>query len=235
MIDVQDATKVYALGDTQVEALRGVSLAVAAGETLFLGGPSGSGKSTLLHLLGCLDRPSSGQVRIAGIDTATPKDKALADFRCRNLGFIFQDFALLPVLTVHENVEYPLLLAGVRQRKARVRAILAAVGLQDHADHYPSELSGGQRQRVAIARALVNEPKLLVADEPTANLDSHTGDEIIALMLALSREQGTTVVICTHDNELLGTARRVVRLRDGQVESDQRRDRGPHNLSIAHG
>jgi len=223
MITIEALHKVYALGDTRVEALRGVSLTLQAGEILFLGGPSGSGKSTLLHLIGCLDRPTSGRVEVGGTDIATPDDDALADFRCRNLGFVFQDFNLLPVLRVQENVEYPLLLAGARQRKAQVAEALERVGLEGYARHYPSELSGGQRQRVAIARALVHAPRLLIADEPTANLDSHTGREVVNLMLSLSRENGTTVVICTHNDELLAAAPRVVLMRDGLVESDDAR------------
>ena len=224
MIEIEELHKTYALGDTKVQALRGVSLSVEAGEILFLGGPSGSGKSTLLHLIGCLDRPSAGRVRVDGMDIATPDDDALADFRARNLGFVFQDFNLLPVLRVHENVEYPLLLAGAGNRKVKVDEVLGRVGLARYARHYPSELSGGQRQRVAIARALVNAPRLLIADEPTANLDSHTGGEVIELMLALSREQGTTVVICTHNDELLANAPRVVLLRDGLIEADNSRE-----------
>lgn len=220
MIQIEHLHKTYALGDTKVEALRGVSLAVQPGEILFLGGPSGSGKSTLLHLIGCLDRPTSGRVQVGDMDISTPDDNALSDFRARNLGFVFQDFNLLPVLTVHENVEYPLLLAGDRSRKAWVTQALERVGLARYASHYPSELSGGQRQRVAIARALVHAPRLLIADEPTANLDSHTGGEVIDLMLSLSRENGTTVVICSHNDELLAAAPRVVLLRDGLVESD---------------
>ena len=226
MIEIEQLHKVYALGNTRVEALRGISLIVDDGEILFLGGPSGSGKSTLLHLIGCLDRPSSGRVRVGGMDITTPDDDALANFRARNLGFVFQNFNLLPVLKVYENVEYPLLLAGEGQRRARVEQALERVGLGRYGRHYPSELSGGQRQRVAIARALVNTPRLLIADEPTANLDSRTGGEVIDLMLALSRERGATVVICTHNDELLVNAPRVLLLRDGLIESDDIRTTG---------
>jgi putative ABC transport system ATP-binding protein len=221
MIHIEDVHKVYALGDARVNALSGVCLDVDPGEILFLGGASGSGKSTLLHLIGCLDRPTAGRVLVAGMDVATPDDDALANFRCRNLGFVFQDYSLLPVLTVRENVEYPLLLTGERHRKERVLGALGRVGLADFAHHYPNELSGGQRQRVAIARALVHSPRLLIADEPTANLDSRTGGEVIDLMLSLSHENGTTVVICTHNDTLLEAASRVVLLCDGRIVSDR--------------
>ncbi|CAI8936772.1 Uncharacterized ABC transporter ATP-binding protein TM_0352 [Methylocaldum szegediense] len=222
-IQISDLHKTYQLGESQVHALRGVSLTVKEGERLFLGGPSGSGKSTLLHIIGCLDRFDQGRIVVAGRDVASADDRALADFRARHIGFVFQNFNLLPVLTVFENVEYPLLLNGeksVKKRRGRVEAMLEAVGLLTYAKHYPNELSGGQRQRVAIARALVHHPRLLIADEPTANLDSTTGDAIIRLMLDLSRKQGSTVIICTHNRELLDNAERCVLLRDGQIEND---------------
>lgn len=222
MIEADGVHKRYELGKATVHALQGVDLRIAEGECVFLGGPSGSGKSTLLHLLGGLDRPSAGSVRIAGFATGNVADATLADFRCRRIGFVFQTFNLLPVLTVAENVEYPLLLARAPNRAARVARLLDDVGLGEHAKHFPNELSGGQRQRVAIARALVHEPSLLIADEPTANLDSQTGMRVLDLMLDLSRRQGATVVICTHNPELLAIAPRLVRLRDGVIESDQR-------------
>jgi putative ABC transport system ATP-binding protein len=222
-IEVNDLRKSYEMGASQVHALRGVSLAVREGERVFLGGPSGSGKSTLLHIIGCLDSFDSGRFTIAGQNVSSTRDTAISDFRARNIGFVFQTFNLMPVLTVHENVEYPLMLNGEKkagERRGRVERMLEEVGLERHAKHYPNELSGGQRQRVAIARALVHRPRLLIADEPTANLDSSTGDSIMALMLSLSREHGSTVIICTHNPELLKNAERCVILRDGHVESD---------------
>lgn len=226
MIEARGVHKRYRMGSTEVHALRGVDIDVAEGECVFLGGPSGSGKSTLLHLLGGLDRASEGSVKIHGFEVAAPfgksKDAELADFRCRHIGFVFQSFNLLPVLTAAENVDYPLMLAGVSDRPRRVARMLEEVGLAELARRYPNELSGGQRQRVAIARALVHQPALLIADEPTANLDTHTGERVIDLILALSRKQGSSVVICTHDPALLARAPRLVRLRDGKVESDER-------------
>ncbi len=202
-LTTENVHKRYALGHVTVDALRGVDLVIGRGERVFLGGPSGSGKSTLLHLLGGLDAPSSGR-----------------DFRARHIGFVFQNFNLLPVLTAVENVEYPLQLLGERRRTAAARAMLEAVGLGAQADQYPNELSGGQQQRVAIARALVHRPALLIADEPTAALDSTTGAQVLELMLALSRDTGTTLVVCTHDRELLARAERRVLMRDGRIEHD---------------
>ncbi|MFM8331518.1 MAG: ABC transporter ATP-binding protein [Candidatus Methylumidiphilus sp.] len=222
-IQVNNLRKSYEMGASAVHALRGVSLDVDEGERVFLGGPSGSGKSTLLHIIGCLDRYDGGSVSIGGKDVAQADDREMSDFRARNIGFVFQNFNLMPVLNVLENVEYPLLLNGgknVRQRRAQVKDMLDVVGLGAHAQHFPNELSGGQRQRVAIARALVHRPRLLIADEPTANLDSTTGDAIMDLMLGLSRSHGSTVIICTHNPELLGKAERCVMLRDGLLEHD---------------
>ena len=226
MIEARGVHKRYQMGSTEVHALRGVDIDVAEGECVFLGGPSGSGKSTLLHILGGLDRVSSGSVKIRDFEVGDlqgkAKDAELADFRCRNIGFVFQSFNLLPVLTVAENVDYPLMLARAPNRAQRVTRMLEEVGLAELARHYPNELSGGQRQRVAIARALVHQPSLLIADEPTANLDSQTGERVIELMLELSRKQGSSVVICTHDPALLARASRLVLLRDGNIESDKK-------------
>ncbi|WP_051378987.1 ABC transporter ATP-binding protein [Derxia gummosa] len=227
MIEVEDLHKEYALGDLTVSALRGVNLGIADGECVFIGGKSGSGKSTLLHLVGGLDLPSRGSVRIDGFDTASVPDPQLADFRARHIGFVFQNFNLMPVLTVAENVEYPLLLLRERDRAARVKRVLEEVGLAEHARKYPNQLSGGQRQRVAIARGLVHEPRLLIADEPTANLDSDTGTQVMALMHRLASERGSTLVICSHDPELLAGAPRVVTMRDGRVEHDRRSATAP--------
>ncbi len=221
-IQVKNLTKRYQLGDNIVHALRGVSLDIAKGERLFLGGPSGSGKSTLLHIIGCLDKYDNGQVTIDGKDITRTSDKEMSDFRAHNIGFVFQNFNLIPVLNVFENVQYPLLMnrsIPTAKRRPMVEAILDAVGLDTHAKHFPNELSGGQRQRVAIARALVHKPQLLIADEPTANLDTATGSAIIELMLDLSRSSGSTVVICTHNPELLEQAERCIMLRDGLINN----------------
>jgi putative ABC transport system ATP-binding protein len=195
-----------------------VSLAVEPGEFMAVAGPSGSGKSTLLNLVGCLDHPTSGRVLVGGKDVAALGDDALSDLRARTIGFIFQTFNLIPVLSALENVEFPLLFRGGAHRgRARALEALQAVGLRDFAHHRPDELSGGQRQRVAVARALVTDPALVLADEPTANLDSHTGEAIIDLMLDINRRAGTTFIFSTHDPKVMAHAQRVVRLEDGRV------------------
>ena len=217
---VRDVSKTYRLGKVTVTALDGVSLAVKAGEFLAVAGPSGSGKTTLLNLIGCLDTPTSGQVAIDGEAISGLSPGRRADLRARKLGFVFQTFNLIPVLTAWENVEYPLLLQrGRGDVAARVRAALEHVGLADRARHRPPELSGGQQQRVAIARALVTEPALVLADEPTANLDSRTGHEIIELMRRLNRERGTTFVFSTHDPRIVNVADRVLEISDGRLQS----------------
>jgi putative ABC transport system ATP-binding protein len=219
-VAVKDVSKTYRLGKVTVPALAGVSLVVKAGEFLAVAGPSGSGKTTLLNLIGCLDTPTSGEVAIDGqaINGLSPGRRA--DLRARKLGFVFQTFNLIPVLTAWENVEYPLLLQrGRGDVAARVRAALEHVGLADRARHRPPELSGGQQQRVAIARALVTEPALVLADEPTANLDSRTGHEIVELMRRLNRERGTTFVFSTHDPRIVNAADRVLEICDGRLQS----------------
>jgi len=224
-VRVENATKDYQLGRTTVPALRGVSLAVDKGEFITVAGPSGSGKSTLLNLIGCLDHPTSGRVLIDGHDVATLGDDALSDLRAEKIGFIFQTFNLIPVLSALENVEFPLLVqpaagAGKRARaRERARAALAEVGLEEFAQHRPDELSGGQRQRVAVARALVTDPVIVLADEPTANLDSTTGEAIVALMEEINRREGTTFIFSTHDPRVMGRAHRVLRLADGRLEA----------------
>ena len=219
-VAVRDVSKTYRLGKVTVAALDGVSLAVKAGEFLAVAGPSGSGKTTLLNLIGCLDTPTSGQVAIDGEAISGLSPGRRADLRARKLGFVFQTFNLIPVLTAWENVEYPLLLQrGRGDVAARVRAALEHVGLADRARHRPPELSGGQQQRVAIARALVTEPALVLADEPTANLDSRTGHEIIELMRRLNRERGTTFVFSTHDPRIVNVADRVIEISDGRLQS----------------
>jgi putative ABC transport system ATP-binding protein len=217
--EAQDVSKTYRLGSTLVEALRGISLEVAPGDFLAIAGPSGSGKTTLLNLLGCLDAPSAGRVVIDGEPVASLSADRLAELRARKIGFVFQTFNLIPVLSAFENVEYPLLirkLPGAARRAAVVRA-LSGVGLSDVAAHRPAQLSGGQQQRVAIARALVGGPSLVLADEPTANLDSKTAQEIIDLMLLLNRTEGVTFVFSTHDSRVIRLASRVVEIRDGRI------------------
>jgi putative ABC transport system ATP-binding protein len=217
-VRVVDVTKEYDLGRTKVPALRGVSLSVEKGEFMTVAGPSGSGKSTLLNLIGCLDHPTSGRVLIGEQDVASLNDDALSDLRARTIGFIFQTFNLIPVLSALENVEFPLLFrGGDHGGRERALAALESVGLREHAHHRPDELSGGQRQRVAVARALVTDPTLVLADEPTANLDSHTGETIIDLMLDINRRAGTTFIFSTHDPKVMAHAHRVVRLADGLV------------------
>jgi putative ABC transport system ATP-binding protein len=217
-VAVANVSKTYRLGKVSVTALGGVSLAVQAGEFLAVAGPSGSGKTTLLNLIGCLDTPTSGEITIDGEAIGRLTAGRRADLRARKLGFVFQTFNLIPVLTAWENVEYPLLLQrGRRDVAARVRGALEQVGLADRARHRPPELSGGQQQRVAIARALVTEPALVLADEPTANLDSRTGHEIVELMRRLNRERRTTFVFSTHDPRIVAAADRVLEISDGML------------------
>jgi putative ABC transport system ATP-binding protein len=230
IIEIRDVHKHYQMGKAIVHALRGVTLNIRQGERVFLGGPSGCGKSTLLHMIGGLDRPSEGTVSIGGRRIDQTSDDALSAFRAQNIGFVFQNFNLMPVLTVAENVEHPLLLTRQGDRARRVAKILEQVGLAGMHGHYPSELSGGQRQRVAIARALVNKPLLLIADEPTANLDSETGEHVLQLMLDLSRDSGSTVLICTHNTGFLESAERVLTMNDGKVSGDVSR-----SLEVEHG
>ena len=216
-LEVERVTKTYRSGSTAVPALRGVSLTVAAGEFVALVGPSGSGKSTLLHLCGLIDTPDSGRTLLDGQDTGTLSPSALARVRCERIGFVFQGFNLVPVLTAYENVEVPLLLLGTprAERARRVRAALEVVGLEGEARRRPDALSGGPRQRVAIARALVKDPRLVIADEPTANLDGGTATQIIDLMRALGRGRGVTFLVATHDARLTDRCDRAVVLKDG--------------------
>jgi putative ABC transport system ATP-binding protein len=224
LIEITDLVKVYDMGSTQVRALDGVSLNVERGEYIAIMGPSGSGKSTLMNLIGCLDTPTSGSYRLNGQAVNELDDNALAHIRNKEIGFVFQTFNLLPRTSALENVEVPLIYAGVSRhdRHQRARATLELVGLSDRSHHQPSELSGGQRQRVAIARALVNGPSLLLADEPTGNLDSRTGAEIMGLFDELNA-RGNTIVLVTHEEDIAAHAHRFVRLRDGQVLEDRRR------------
>ena len=222
LFSARAASKRYELGETEVVALAGVDLDIAAGEFVTIAGPSGSGKSTLLHLLGALDAPDEGSVALEGRDLATISERERTLLRRRRLGFVFQSFHLVPVLSALENVEYPLWIDDVpaARRRARARAMLAAVGLEHRLDHRPDRLSGGERQRVAIARALVHEPLAVLADEPTGNLDSTNGAAIFDLMLAIRRDLGTTFVLATHDPALMARSPRRIELRDGRILSD---------------
>jgi putative ABC transport system ATP-binding protein len=214
-------TRRYKMGDAFVDALRGVDLTVGRGEFVALVGPSGSGKSTVLNLIGGLDRPTSGQVWIDGVELSATDERALTRHRREHVGFVFQTFNLLPRLTAEENVALPLMFSGVpnRGRLARARALLERVGLAERLNHRPSQLSGGEQQRVAIARGLVGQPALLLADEPTGNLDTTTGGEIMALLKELNQESDLTLLVVTHDPEVAAFADRVVKLRDGRVEA----------------
>lgn len=217
VVKLNDVCKSYLLGKTRVMALQGISLEVRAGEFLAIGGPSGSGKSTLLNLIGALDSPDRGSVEIVNKQLQNLGDDELSKIRVRHLGFIFQSFNLIPVLTALENVEYPLLLAQTSCAEERALQALTQVGLRDLARRYPNELSGGQQQRVAIARALVGKPSLVLADEPTANLDSKTSQEIIRLMLRVNAEDGITFIFASHDSLVMRHAHRLLNLKDGRV------------------
>ena len=219
VIVAKDLTKVYMMGEVEVSALCGVSLEIQRGEVVSIMGPSGSGKTTLMNILGCLDLPSGGEYTLDGEAVSMLKDDQLADIRNRKVGFVFQSFNLLSRTTALANVELPLRYAGVAAgKKERALEALAAVGLKDRVMHKPTELSGGQQQRVAIARALVNNPAIIMADEPTGNLDSKVGKEIMELLLDLNRQKGTTLIIITHDPTIAAQTQRIIRLRDGMVE-----------------
>jgi putative ABC transport system ATP-binding protein len=227
LIEIADVTKTYDMGaEAQVRALDGVSVEIDSGEYVAVMGPSGSGKSTLMNLIGCLDTPTTGTYRLKGREVSAMDDDELARIRNREIGFIFQTFNLLPRADALQNVELPLIYSGTprRDRHERARRALEAVGLGDRMHHRPNEMSGGQRQRVAIARALVNEPSLLLADEPTGNLDSRTGEEILSLIDSL-HAQGNTILLVTHEDELAHRAARVIRLRDGKIVADERNRR----------
>ncbi len=226
IVSIVNVSKEYTLGETVVPALRDINLSVAPSEFISIAGPSGSGKTTLLNLIGCVDTATTGQVIIAGQDTRNLSERQLTELRLHTIGFIFQSFNLVPVLSVFENVEFPLLLQrklGSAERKQRVMDLLTKVGLADRAKHRPSELSGGQRQRVAIARALVTRPKIVLADEPTANLDSKTGENIIDLMKEMNQIEKTTFIFSTHDAKVMAHANSIIRMADGKIVEDAKR------------
>jgi putative ABC transport system ATP-binding protein len=224
VVQAQGLEKTYQAGDVAVPDLRGVDFAINAGAFVAFVGPSGSGKTTLLNMIGCLDKPSAGTLRVLDFDIANFDRSAAADFRGANLGFIFQDFNLIPVLTVFENIEYPLIIVkntAAGERRKRVMAVLEAVGMVDQKDKYPDQISGGQKQRVAVARALVSDPKLVLADEPTANLDSKTAYTIINLMKKMRDELKTTFIFSTHDQKIVGEAEIIYSLADGELVDKQ--------------
>jgi putative ABC transport system ATP-binding protein len=224
LIEVRDLWKVYEVGDVRVEALRGVTLSIDAGEAVAIMGASGSGKSTFMNLLGCLDRPTRGSFRFGDHETLEASPDARAEIRSREIGFVFQSFNLIPRTSALENVELPLVYAGVSaaEQDLRAREALRSVGLAGREHHAPSQLSGGQQQRVAIARALVNRPRLLLADEPTGNLDSHSSREIMQIFQSLQRDSGITLVVVTHEPDVASYLDRVITFRDGEVIGDQR-------------
>ena len=228
LLEIRDVKKTYRMGKVLVPALRGVSFDVKEGEFLTIFGPSGSGKSTLLHLMGCLDRPDEGEILIDGENVLKLSDDKLAELRLTKIGFVFQFFNLLPRLTALQNVELPLTIAGMPEKEAREKAekTLKLVGLEARMNHRPFELSGGEQQRVAIARALINDPKIVLADEPTGNLDTKTGWEIVQLMKRLNEEKGQTFIVVTHDPHIAETAHRIVHLKDGVVEGIKEAPRG---------
>lgn len=226
IIQLSEVYKTYPLGKTEVKAVKGVSFSIQKGDFVSIAGPSGSGKSTILNMIGCIDVPSSGTVRINEVDTSSLSDKEITNFRHDVLGFIFQSFNLIPVLNVYENIEFPLLLGKTdlqgKERERWIDHLIEEVGLDRWASHKANELSGGQRQRVAIARALVTKPQVVLADEPTANLDSATGESILQLMQKMNKEFGTTFIFSTHDARIVSLADHVIRLKDGEIVEDFR-------------
>ncbi len=221
MIKIVDVQKIYKMGSVEVHALRGVSFEIAAGSMVSIMGPSGSGKSTLMNIIGCLDQPTSGTYELDGVDIGKLNDNQLAEIRNKKVGFVFQSFNLLRRTAALANVELPLVYAGASQRRQRALEALARVGLAPRAHHKPNELSGGEQQRVAIARALVTNPNIILADEPTGNLDSKSGAEIMAIFQQLNREQGMTIVLVTHEREIAEYTQRIIHVRDGMIEHNE--------------
>jgi len=229
IVELNDVVKTYPLGKTEVHAVNGISFYIEKGDFISIAGPSGSGKSTILNLIGCIDTPTSGQVLIGGTDTATLNDKEITSLRHQVIGFIFQSFNLIPVLNVYENIEFPLLIGkngmSKKEKDEWIRYLIDEVDLDQWTMHKPNELSGGQRQRVAIARALVTKPDIVLADEPTANLDSATGENIISLMKRMNTELSTTFIFSTHDMMIVEIADHVIKLKDGLITKDSQRER----------
>jgi putative ABC transport system ATP-binding protein len=221
LIELRDICKIYQMGDVQVQAVCGVNLDVEKGELISIMGPSGSGKSTLMNIIGLLDQPTSGEYWLEGADVAKLDENTLAEIRNRRIGFVFQSYNLLARTTALDNVELPLIYSGTKNRRRKAREALETVGLGDRVDHRPNELSGGQQQRVAIARALVNDPDIILADEPTGNLDTKTGLEIIDLFQRLNKERGITILFVTHDPEIADFTRRIIHIRDGAIEHNE--------------
>ena len=217
MIELDNITKVYRAGRTEIPALQGINCRIEQGEMISITGPSGSGKSTLMNIIGCLDKPSSGQYRVEGIEVSRLSDNQLAEIRNKKIGFVFQSFNLLPRTSALANVELPLIYSGATNRRQRALQVLESVGLAHRAKHRPSELAGGEQQRVAIARALINNPSLILADEPTGNLDTQTSKEIMLLFKQLN-QQGITIILVTHETDIAAYTQRTIRLRDGRIE-----------------
>lgn len=223
---MENVVKNYHIGKVKVPALRGVTVSIEEGEFTSIAGPSGSGKTTMLNLFGCLDKPTGGKVYVTNQDVSKLSSNELADVRNHNLGFVFQTFNLIPVFTAFENVEFPLIIlkkGSPKERKDMIMKMLGEVGIGELANRKPNEMSGGQQQRVAIARALVKSPKMVLADEPTANLDSHTGEDILKLMLEMNKKHNTTFIFSTHDPMVMGYARRLIKVHDGQIQSDEKK------------
>ncbi|HAL47176.1 MAG: ABC transporter ATP-binding protein [SAR202 cluster bacterium] len=230
MIELENVSKIYRMGEVEVGALQNVSVRIDDGEIAAIMGPSGSGKSTMMNVVGCLDVPSEGRYLLDGQDVGQLSDDRLAEIRGREIGFVFQTYNLLPRLSAQANVELPLIYGGRRDRGKKAMEALDRVGLADRASHRPTELSGGQQQRVGIARALVKEPRILLADEPTGNLDSRSSEEIIAILRSLNEEDGITVILVTHETEIAAHARRVVSMLDGRIVTDQVQEQGAHEV-----
>ena len=221
LIELHNLEKEYIMGDVKLKVLKGINLKIKKSEIIAIMGPSGSGKSTMLHMIGCLDRPTKGKVIIDGVDVSKLDDDSLAKIRREKIGFIFQFFNVIPIFTALENVELPMIFSKKSNRVEKAKELLKAVGLQQRMSHHPSQLSGGETQRVAIARALANDPKLVLADEPTGNLDSKSGEEIMNVLIKLNKEKGTSLLLITHDSSVAKHAERIIKLKDGMIVKDE--------------